>query len=67
MNKKIVVEYWGTSRGNKPMHLGTQTFTQDEWEKENKDTLEKEAQEAALDYFEVAGWYEVKEIEVEND
>ncbi|QLD33210.1 hypothetical protein [Mannheimia varigena] len=62
MAKKIVVEYYGASRGNEPMHLHTDTYTPQEWEAENKDECDKEAQEMALVYFEVSGWYEVTEI-----
>ncbi len=65
MAKKIVVEYWGSSRDSEPMHLHTETYTQDEWEKEDKDAIQQEVQDAALYYFEVAGWYEVKEVEDE--
>lgn len=65
MSKKIVVEYWGASRGNKPMHLHTSVYTPEEWEKENKEECDKEAHNMALDYFEVSGWYEVKEVEDE--
>lgn len=63
MSKKIVVEYWGSNRDSKPMHLHTDTYTPEEWEKEDKDECDKEAQYMALEYFEVAGWYKVKEVE----
>lgn len=63
MSKKIIVEYWGVSRGNDPMHLHTDTYTPEEWEIENKDECNEEAQNMALEYFEVSGWYEVKEVQ----
>lgn len=66
MSKKIVVEYWGASRGNETMLLHTSVYTPEDWETENKDDCEKEAQYMALDYFGVSSWCKVKEIEFEE-
>ncbi|HEA3249400.1 hypothetical protein M8850_03130 [Pasteurella multocida] len=66
MAKKVIVKYFGSCRdyrGNEPMHFHTDTYTLEEWEKEDKELCDKESQEMALDYFEVSGWYEVEIVE----
>lgn len=45
------------------MHFHTDTYTPEEWEKEDKELCDKESQNMALDYFEVSGWYEVEIVE----
>lgn len=62
MSKKIVVKYWGASQGNDAVCLHTETYTPEEWEREDKDKCDEEARNMALDWFEVSGWFEVEEI-----
>lgn len=38
------------------MHLHTDIYTPQEWETENKEQCDIDAQEIALQYFEVSGW-----------
>ncbi|HHW7450433.1 hypothetical protein [Pasteurella multocida] len=66
MGKKVIVKYFGSCRGyigNEPMHLHTETYSLEEWEKEDKQSCDEEAQNMALEYFEVSGWYKVEIVE----